>query len=186
LIEDSGHKVHQYGGHMIALFPLYTNREFIGGFYPDSGLKKEIEIPNFYDGILFNKKNVSQYSSDELEKYFDLYNIKWIVAWSNASKRTFNKHPELMPKIKEIGKFSIYENKIEPNFFIKGSGNITVNYNFIEISNATSNGIVLKYRYSKLLKTEPMLKIEKYKLENITIAFISILNENVTSFKIYI
>jgi hypothetical protein len=186
LIEDSGHKVHQYGGHMIALFPLYTNREFIGGFYPDSGLKKEIEIPNFYDGILFNKKNVSQYSSDELEKYFDLYNIKWVVAWSNASKRTFNKHPELMSKIKEIGKFSIYENKIEPTFFIKGDGNITANYNIIEITNATPNGIILKYRYSKILKTEPMLKIEKYKLENITIAFMSIFNGNMSSFKIYI
>jgi hypothetical protein len=183
LVEDSLHKVHQYGGHNIALFPLYTQREFIGGPYPS--FNEKIPIPNFNEGILFNK-NVTEYSPEELNYYFNIYNIKWIICWSNKSRETFDRYNQSITKLGQIGRFSVYETGIKPTFFIKGTGEIAANLNNIEITNASHDGIIIKYRYFKDFNTEPMLKIEEYKLENISTGFISVFNENVSSFKIYV
>ena len=187
LIESSGHKTQlKYGGYNIPLIQIYTKREFIGDPYPYINVKSEYIAPSFYEGILFNVKNVSQYSLDELEYYFDQYNIKWIICWSNESKETFDKYPQIISKINQIGQFSVYEISIKPNYFIKGTGMITADFNNITITNSTQGEIVIKYLYSKKLKSDAPIVIRKYPLKKELYHFISILNENTTSFRIYI
>jgi hypothetical protein len=185
LIEDSGHfSGHQYGGHLLALFPLYTHRQFIGGPVSYLNITENHLIGSFVEGVLFNLKNVSKYSLDELKNYLSLFNIKWIVAWSNESKKTFNKYPEFIHKIQSIDKFDVYEADIKPSFFSEGSGIINADYNKITISNASKGEIIIKYTfYDNELKTDPPLEISKSEPPNCG-GCIKILNKNVTEFKI--
>jgi len=184
MIEDSGYKAeHKLGGHMLALFPEYTKREFIGGPIPYFYVKRGYVIPTFYEGVLFNAKNVSDYSLDELKNYFNLFNIKWIIAWSDESKKTFEKYPEFIHRIQSIGEFEIYETEIKPNFFLKGSGKITADLNNISISNATEEETIIKYGFTESLKITPHLRFDAYKVENAA-SFIRIFNGNVTDFEL--
>jgi len=184
LIENSGYKSgFQYSdGHLLAMFPYFTGREFVVSSIPYTSIKKGF-IPDFYEGILFNK-NVTEFSPTEFEEYFNLYNIKWIVVWSDESKGVFDNLPQVS-KVKQIGKFSVYETKIKPTFFLQGSGTITADYNKITISNASEGEIIIKYNFFDSLKTNPTLKISKYDIPS-SFGFIKILNENVTEFKIFI
>lgn len=172
-----------YGGCVVALFPYFTNREFIVAPLPGASLKKEF-IPDFYEGKLFNK-NVTNFSSTELDEYFNTYNIKWIVVWSNMSKNVFDNSSQVS-KIEQIGVFSIYETNIQPTFFLKGSGVINANYDKIMISNATEGEIIIKYNFFRELKTDPILEIGLYEMSGAHLGFIRISNKNITEFKIFI
>lgn len=71
---------------------------------------------SFTSGLLFEKKT-EDYSIGELQQYFDLYNVKWIVCWYEKSKEIFSWFPEYIEKLKEIDKFTIYQVNREPSFF---------------------------------------------------------------------
>jgi hypothetical protein len=192
LIEDQSDKEIS-GGYLLGIISMETKREFIGGpwGYP-SEYASRYHVPDFNSGWLFNE-NITKYSLDELEEYFNIYNIKWVVVWSNISIQTFDKYPSLLSKIKTIGNFTIYETKINPNFFIKGSGNIVSDYNQITITNATKGEIVIKYKFYDKFQTTPSIKIEKYDLKNLLndtnkifyFQFIRVVNGNISDFKIY-
>jgi hypothetical protein len=184
LIENSGYKSGwQYSdGHLLAMFPYFTNREFVVSPMPYASIKKGF-IPDFYEGILFSK-NITDFTQADFEKYFNLYNIKWIVVWSNESKSVFDNLPQVS-KVKQTDKFSIYQTKIQPTFFLQGSGVITAGYNKITVSNASGGELVIKYNYFEWLKTNPKLEIKKYKILNGNLAFIKISNPDVPYFEIY-
>jgi len=183
LIENSGYKSgFQYSdGHLLAMFPYFTNREFVVSPMPYTSIKKGF-IPDFYEGILFNR-NITDFSPNEFEKYFNLYNIKWIVVWSDASKSVFDNLPQVS-KVKQIGKFSVYETKIQPTFFLQGSGTITADYNKITVTNASKGEIVIKYNFFDELKVDHDLKISRYEIPG-SFGFIKILNNNATKFKVF-
>lgn len=183
LIENSGYKSgFQYSdGHLLAMFPYFTNREFVVSPMPYTSIKKGF-IPDFYEGVLFNR-NITDFSTNEFDKYFNLYNIKWVVVWSNESKGVFD-NLQQVSKVKQIGKFSVYETKIQPTFFLQGSGTITADYNKITVTNASRGEIVIKYNFFDELKVDHDLKISRYEILG-SFGFIKILNNNATEFKVF-
>ena len=183
LIENSGYKSgFQYSdGHLLAMFPYFTGREFVVLPMPYASLKKGF-IPDFYEGALFNR-NITDFSTTEFEKYFNLYNIKWIVVWSDESKGVFD-NLQQVSKVKQIGKFSVYETKIQPTFFLQGSGTITADYNKITVTNASKGEIVIKYNFFDEMKVDHDLKISRYEIPD-SFDFIKILNNNATEFKVF-
>jgi len=184
LIENSGFKSEdKYGGYIIGLISYYANREIMGHSYPYISVKKEQLTPIFVEGVLFNLKNVSHYSLEELKYYFNIFNIKWIIAWSNESKETFEKYPEFIRKDGEIGEFSLYETELIPTYFFVGNGNITSSFNKIIITNTTANETTIKYLFFEELQTNPKLRIERY--DN-RLWLIKVYNGNVSDFEIYI
>ena len=130
LIEDSGFLDTQgkdisvwghqfYLTHFPALLPYYTKREFIGGPYPYSLIRHH--FAEFHDGILF-KRPLDTFTLPELQSYFDLYNIKWIICWSKKSKEYFNRYPDYLLKNNTINRFYTYTVNRKPSFFYKGEG----------------------------------------------------------------
>lgn len=185
ILEDSGYfSGMQYGGHIPALFPDYTNRQYINYGYPYIDKKTKYSDPNFYDGILFNKP-INKYSLIELDYFLNLYNIKWMVVWSDESNYALSKYPEYFKKIEQIGKFSIYLTNITPNFFIKGGGNINVDYNLITLTNLTEGDIIIKYFYRENLKTKPKVNLENYRFQHYYRGPIKIKNNAVNKIEIF-
>jgi hypothetical protein len=145
--------------------------------------KKPFYIPHFSEGILFGK-DITNFSSNDFDYYFNSFNIKWIIVWSNESKEVFDSSSDHIRKIDDIGKFSIYETDIKPSFFIEGNGTITSDLNMITIDNASKGEIIIKYAHYSDLKTNPKIEIN-YEFSNVTINFIKISNNNFTHFEIY-
>ncbi len=170
---DSGHQY--YGTHLPALFPVYTQREYICGPRPYPAAIQG--IASFTSGILFNK-NVEELSLKELKDYSDLYNIKWVICWSEESIELFDKFPGYFIRKEIIGKFNIYELRRKTSFFLKGEGIINSDYNRLELSQvkAEDGEIIVKYHWMDYLVTEPPLKIEKVIFLDDKTGFIRVLN----------
>jgi hypothetical protein len=188
LIEDSEFDTaHQfYGGHLPALFPEHLKREYLCGPRPMYPIKHS--YASFTAGLLFEKK-LEDYSFEELASALETYNAKWIVCWLEQSKALFNQYPDYLIKMAEIDKFTIYEVKREPTFFLKGRGTIQADYNRLELRDlvAEDGEVVIKYHWMKYLKTDPPLTIQRAPVLNDPIGFIKIINppEAVTIFNGY-
>ena len=185
LLEDAGEKwggQKYFGGHLPALLPWYTKREFIGGPEPDYYIKHH--FASFTNGELFGK-DITGFSLSLLQTYFDTYNIKWIIAWSDKSRIYFQRHSGYITYLHSIGDFSFYEVRRNPNFFLKGSGKTKADYNKIVVTEASPGEVVLKYHWLQTLRTKPPLKIEAYPVPDDPIGFIKIYNGEIRDFEIY-
>ncbi|KPJ58140.1 MAG: hypothetical protein AMS15_09100, partial [Planctomycetes bacterium DG_23] len=171
-----------FGGHLPALLPWYTKREFIGGPEPDHYIKHH--FASFTYGELFGR-DITGFSLSLLQTYFDTYNIKWIIAWSDKSRIYFQRHSGYITYLHSIGDFSFYEVRRNPNFFLKGSGKTKADYNKIVVTEASPGEVVLKYHWLQTLRTKPPLKIEAYPVPDDPIGFIKIYNGEVRDFEIY-
>jgi hypothetical protein len=177
LIEDSEYDTaHQfYGGHLPALFPEYLKREYLCGPRPMYPIKHS--YASFTAGLLFEKK-LEDYSFEELSSALETYNAKWIVCWLEQSKAFFNQYPDYLIKMADIDKFTIYEVKREPTFFLKGTGTIHADYNKLELRDlvAENGEVIIKYHWMKYLKADPPVTIARAPALNDPIGFIKIIN----------
>jgi len=133
LIEDSEcDTFHQYyGAHFPALFPEYVQREYLCGPRPMYPIKHS--YASFTAGLLFEKK-IEDYTLEELQRNFDIYNVGWIVCWCEESKKVFDRFPAYLVKAGDIDTFTLYEVKRTPSFFLKGRGTVQSDYNRLELT----------------------------------------------------
>jgi hypothetical protein len=163
-----------YLTHLPALLPYYTGREFIGGPHPYSIIKHH--FAEFHDGILF-KRPIDTLTLPALQSYFDLYNIKWIICWSEAAKAFFSRFPDYLHPNERVDKFDIYTVQRTPSYFYKGTGQISADYNKLQLTDIASDGeIIIKYHWLQQLRTDPPRPIEKVMIMDDPIGFIKILN----------
>ena len=181
---DSGHQY--YGGHFPALFPEYVKREYLCGPRPYYPVKQG--FASFTSGMLFERR-INDYTFQELQEYFNLYNVKWIVCWSVESIKVFDRYPEYLRKKVEIDKFTIYEANRKSSFFLKGDGIIKSDYNRFELSSliADNGEVIIKYHWMEYFKTKPHVEIKRVSVPGDPVGFIKILHppESLTLFNGY-
>jgi hypothetical protein len=182
---ESEHKY--YGTHLPYLLSKWTDREYIGNYYPYATSRDNFS--SYYAGVLYGEP-IGRYSLKELRSYLDLYNIKWIIYWSKESKRVFGWQSYWLQKSRKafelgytaythltrIDKFHICRVERDPTFFIKGSGSASARQNEIHLKDikATDGEVILSYHWMKYLKTDPPRKLEKVFLLEDPIGFIKI------------
>ena len=88
---------------------------------------------SFTAGLLFEKK-IGDYTIEELRRHFDIYNVRWIVCWYEESKQLFDRFPDYVVKAGDIDRFTLYEVKRPPSFFLKGRGQVQADYNRLELA----------------------------------------------------
>lgn len=180
LIEDSEYSItspiHEYfGGHLPGLFPEYLKREYLCGPRPMYPIQHG--YASFTRGVLFEKK-LKMYTAEELKKMFDAYNVKWIVCWHQESKDFFEHLPGYIITLGQVNKFTIYEVQRKPSFFLSGSGEVSADYNRIELQNVVSENdeIVISYHWMEQLRAIPSGTIERVSLAGDPVGFIRIKN----------
>lgn len=177
LIESSDFETsHQYyGTHLPYVMPLITNREYIGNYayYP-------VCLDNFtsFTSYRLFEKPIEYYTYEKLAPYLDLYNIKWVIVWSDASKQLFQSSPAHFIFKKRVDKFFIFEANRAPSFFLKGTGEKKAELNTIELNNVKpENGeVILSYHWMKYLKTDPPRKLERTFFLDDPVGFIKIID----------
>ncbi len=177
LMEDTHHPHHIYwGSHLPAILPLLTGREIINSPLPEAPVQT-VTI-GLTDGKLLGKP-IEQFSPSTFRDYVDLYNIRWIICFSPMAKRYFGNLPNAyLHEDASIGHFSCYEINRQSNFFLKGSGKVSADFNRVSLKevHAESGEIILTYRWFPGLHTLPEREIERTNRAGDPIGFIKIEN----------
>ena len=168
-----------YEGHFPAILPYITRREFISTTMLNPGFSK------FIDEVLFDK-HVVKYEEEEIRELFELYNISFIVCWSEAAITKFQSIPDSISFVTQIGRFYIFRTNIKPSYFLKGNGDIKADYNILTVENIESedNEVIIKYHWDKHLAIDPQGVINEEKVSRDSIGFIRVKNTP-KNFRIY-
>jgi len=87
LFEDS--KEGFLGGYMLAMAPVLTGKDFIGGPFPHMMLTDQ--NANAFSSIIMGK-NITEYSLEEFTYKLDKFNIRYIVAWTPQFLKFLNSY----------------------------------------------------------------------------------------------
>jgi len=164
-----------YGTHLPGLFPAFLKREYLCGPRPMYPIKHS--FASFTRGVLFDRP-VGDYSSNELQAAFDLFNVRWVVCWFDESRKVFDSFSGYFRPIGVIDKFIVYEVLRKPSFFLKGSGTVQADYNRIELSNvrAEDDEVIISYHWMKFLVTDSGVQLERVMIGGDPVGFIKIKN----------
>lgn len=153
-------------------YAFVTNREFIGGPGPYFTYVRSV---TFMDGVLGDKP-VRDYDAGEFQNYLTTYNIGWIFANSDESKRFMDGLPFVIA-VDEFKKFKAYRVDLPLNYFVKGSGEIEFHgHNRIKLSGLNGEDIVVKYHYFPGMQADPQATLSPYQMPGDPIPFIEIKN----------
>ncbi len=179
LFETSGAKTnHFYLGHINILFPQILNMEFAGNPYPYIGSSNNFYFSNFYEGILHDSP-ISNYTCSSLNRVFNVFKIRTIVAFTPESQSKFFECGFLESKtinVESGGEIRIYKiNSSHPEFY-DGKSSFTFSKRMI---NSSSEFVILRQRYYPSLKTLEGFKLYPVKVNifnNYSIDFVKVEN----------
>lgn len=77
--------------HWTALLPILTGRAYVGGLDPDAGI--EHTASGLADQALAGRA-LEDWSSDELRRYCERYNVGWVVCWSPKARARLAAWPD--------------------------------------------------------------------------------------------
>lgn len=179
MIEDSGYwDKHDSKGvyhnlDFTSLLSELTKRQFIGGPYAYAYIRHH--RVDFQDGRLL-EMDIDEYNPGEIREVMKLYNIKWILCWSDVSRDYLNKVPGYFKLIKTLHNLSFYEVMREGDFFLKGEGKVEADYNRIGLKDLRfeEGELVIKYHWQSGLTAGTDYILEPHPLELDPIGFIRI------------
>ncbi len=155
------------------MLPALVPRECVGGPLPNAFIKHH--HVHFHDGRFLGKR-IEECSDDWLMERVRLYNIKWAVCWSDASKNRLGEMSEFAKEKAGFGRIAVFEFNNEPDFFIRGRGKIRADYDRIELTGIKpdDNTVIIKYHYMEEFKAEPDAGIFRVDVPGDPIGFIGL------------
>lgn len=175
LMEDSRHPHHVYwGSHLPAILPLLTGREVVSPPLPQ--LELHVATIEFLDGKLAGKP-IGLLPVESFMEYLDRYNVRWIICFSPQAIRYLERLPKpYLHREDVIGPFVCYKVNRPSNFFLKGSGKVSAQFNRLSLKQVKADGdeVILKYHWVPVCRTVPERPIGREPLEGDPLGFIRI------------
>jgi hypothetical protein len=184
LLQDS-ERIRPYGfTHFPGIIPHATSKEMAGG--PGWVIYKDFKFISFIDDTVFGGKSLKKISDADLKQYLELYNIKYILVYSDTARGFFGKN-NAFRQIFRVGTYNIYEYlESKGSYCHEGTANVGADYDKIVVKNASPGTIILKYHYIDTLRIRPdWLKIGPVRLMDDPIPFIQVENGTCSDFIIY-
>jgi hypothetical protein len=168
LFETSKGRIHD-NAHMAGYYALMLNREFIGGPYP------YMHFAGYWDGFVFGRP-IHSFSPSDFTEHLSRYNIGWILAFSETSKRSLERMPGIVP-LDRLGNVQTYAVTGAHSFFLEGSGKIAArSINRLELEQLSGPSVVLKYHYVPGLGSTPPARLGPAKVGDDPIPFIRVIS----------
>ncbi len=135
-------------------------------------------------------KLLQDIAPQDLYQYLKTYNIQWIITNTDRGgyhfgTYAFEKRPDFMSQVAAIREYKIFRVRLSPTFFLQGTGHVTASWNRLQVQDASSGGIVLKYHWMQSLKTDPPLNITPFQALDDPMGLIQVDNGDVHDFLIY-
>jgi hypothetical protein len=175
-LEDAGpaHKLGLYGAiHLPAILPWLIDRESIGGPIVSSRvLQHQVTL---FDGHLMGRP-LPEYDDLELRRFFDGYNVRWVVVWSPAARTDLATRPFLTGR-NRFGPFELFENRLAPGFVAgQPAARISASAGSIEVHGATQSPTRLRYHCTRTMVTVPSLPIGCVAEQGLPVPFVQVEN----------
>ncbi|MBN1688364.1 MAG: hypothetical protein JW893_04630 [Candidatus Omnitrophica bacterium] len=163
LLEDHIWDFVYWDSRLPALMSMLTERSYIGGPFPH--LSTKYNFANFSSGMIFGRA-IQEIPIGELMEYMKLYNVGWAVIHSPEATRYFQMHGvrfRFLGKVPgpEGWEFRFYRVASERNYFVRGKGKVTMEWNELKLSGLSEGEIILKFHYARDLRTKPPVLIQK-------------------------
>ncbi len=115
LVENSGHlSGFVFGGHTMPLVALETGREFSGYYYPYDFVKEGIVTSSFSEGRIFNMA-CGELSGEEMKQLFLMFNLQWVVSWSEEGVACLRSHPSLLEETESKAGLTMFKANLAPS-----------------------------------------------------------------------
>jgi hypothetical protein len=168
LFETSKARIYD-GAHMAGYYAYTSDRDFIGGPYVVTS------FTGFWDGFLFDKP-IDKISHDHFERYMDVYNVGWVIVFSDKSKAYLNSHPSAIP-VGEFKQLRAYKLQRNLTYFMEGDGHISAReHNKVVFSDLSGPAVLLKFHLVPGLKTEPATTLIPVQLADDPTPFVKIVD----------
>jgi len=144
---------------ILPLLPLRTRAEFIGGPYFMAHVRQR--FAQFIDGALCDHPLRSM-SRATFREYARLYNLAWMVCWSDQARGFADRHGDLFERVEQIGAYRVYRIERTPSFVYQGTGDVSAEPDTIRVRHLKpeDGAAVLCYHYIPTLRTRPEVRIE--------------------------
>jgi hypothetical protein len=146
-----------------------TGRAFIGGPFPWGG------AADFVDAQAFGRP-IEEMTATEMGRYLDLYNIHWVMVYSDKSKVFFDSRPELVEPIGDVSVMRAFRVRHPSGYFMVGTGQVSVRRHQIELRDLQGPEVVVKYHWIPGLKSAPEATIQRAMVADDPYGFIKIVN----------
>ena len=158
----------------VGLLPSLMPRYLIGGPLPNAFIKHH--YASFHDGLFLNRP-INEYNDNELFEKIDLYNIRWAIAWSDASKSRLEKFGYAR-KAAQFEDLEVFEIAGSADWFMVGKGTLLADYDKIELKDLKpENGkIILKMHWLDGFKPKPECELFRYYAAGDPIGFLGLKN----------
>ena len=164
-----------YGGtRFVQMLPIWTRRELIGGPFPNAFIKHH--YADFHDGILTNER-IKDFTDKMLDDTFKMYNIGWVVCWSDDSEKRFSSYPGVKDK-KQFGGLFVFSIERERSFFLEGSGTVESEIGYLTLKDVVpeKRKVVIAYHWVDDLITKPDAELFQVMTGDDPVGFIGIKN----------
>jgi len=161
LIEDNNlwqGKQRTYGGARYpGILPALLPRECIGGPLPNAFIRHH--LVDFSDGRFLGRP-IQEIPDDLLKQRLDLYNVKWVVTWSEPSRQRFQRLAPWAALLARFNGLCVFGLEREPDFFFRGRGRLQADFDRITLSGLQpeEGKVVIKYHYLEGFRSEPPVK----------------------------
>ncbi|MCK5342563.1 MAG: hypothetical protein KAR20_04115, partial [Candidatus Heimdallarchaeota archaeon] len=159
--------------YVFGLLSLETNRVFLGSTHGYSPMIQDSCSKLNQDMIMGLDWSASD---EELSKYFDLYNVGWIVVRTHMPLKALKKRKDLVCQWEKVDNFTVFTLARAHNYLIGGEAKIDLDFNRIKIQHLVKHDqdVILKFHWYPTLKTLPDFDVEPVFLEEIKVPFIKI------------
>ena len=183
LVEDScfesGHRY--FGAHGVVL-AYYLDRQYLMG---DHGY-----IPLMHNRMTLRAghilgRELQSYSPTELCEYLSLYNVHWVLGYSEALAEYASRYPEVLRLEVEQDGFQLYNVRSPGSFLLMGQGEVELDCNGVRVTGCGRGPIVLKYHWTEGLRCPQGLKLSRFPVSGDPVGFIRVDNDQSSSFIIH-
>ena len=142
----------------------------------------------FVDDIIF-KQSIELISENALLKYFDYYNVGYVIAFSSIAKNRFEHMPSFK-KVLDYDNFAMFENRANQESYCHGcNAQVDFDINQIRVTNAIDNEIILKFHFMeniKMISDSPVNIYPVHVVKEDMLPFIGVRTNGVKNFVIYV
>lgn len=127
------------------------------------------------DAHLFRLQRDGYLPGKRLERYFERYAVRFVVM--TQLKRALEWRKKALKFRKLVGTVRIYETRIDPSYFMRGSGRIAAQrFNHLEVADARGSDLVLRFHWMETLRCRPGCRVERQRVAGDRVGFIRVRN----------
>ncbi len=125
------------------------------------------------DAHLFRRAKDGNLPGDALREYFETYAVGYVVLAGKHGPLDYR--TDLLEPVEVVADHRVYRTRIQPSYFLAGTGHIAAqSLNSVKVEAASGDSVVIRFHWLETLRCRPDCKIERFPIEGDRVGFIKV------------